>query len=245
MKALVQRGLALVIVTIGLAAKAEAAQGILDYERFMREIQPLLITQTYNSPAPGTTCFSCHGSTSNAAFSAFPLYDGRPRDNFLSVSRVVKLDQPDTSLALLKPLAIAAGGLAHGFFGNDAGEQFQNTTNDANYIKIRNWIVDATRSSIGARITRTEPYPNPFRFHTEIVYVLTTAARSVRVTVFSQEGHTVRTFDGTTVVGANRVQWNGRDSGDEPLPTGIYFYNVKAEFEDGTAAKAGTCVYTP
>ncbi len=233
------------ILTIGLAAKAEAAQGILDYERFMRDIQPLLLTQTYNSPSPGTTCFSCHGSTSDAAFTAFPLYQGSPRDTFISVAREIKLDQPDTSLLLLKPLAIAAGGLAHGFFGNDAGDQFQNTTSDPNYIKIRNWIVDATKSSIGARITRTEPYPNPFRFNTELVYILTTAAKSVRVSIYSQDGHTVRTFDGTTLVGANRVQWNGRDGGDEPLPTGIYFYNVKAEFDDGTAAKAGTCVYTP
>jgi hypothetical protein len=237
---------ALIVATMGAVPQAVwGAQGVLDYERFMRDIQPLLLTRQYTSPAAGTTCFSCHGSTSTAAFDAFPLFQDRPRDNFISTAREVKLDQPDTSLVLLKPLALAAGGVPHGEFGNDGGEQFQNTTTDTAYAAIRNWIVDATRSSIGARVTRTEPYPNPFRFTTEIVYILSTEAREVKVTLFTSSGHALRSFTGSGLVGANRVTWDGRDEDNEPLPTGIYFYTVKATFDDGTAVKAGKCVYTP
>ena len=240
-----QKGLVLLALGAGMAVKAQAAQGVLDYDRFMREIQPLLLTQTYNSPAPGTTCFSCHGDPANAGYAGFPLYQGRPRDNFISTAREVKLDQPDVSLVLIKPLQIAAGGVPHGLTANDGGKQFQNTTSDPNYITIRNWIVDAVHSSVGARITRTEPYPNPFRFETDIVYILTATALSVKVSIYSQDGHTLRTFTGTGLVGANRVHWDGRDGDDNPLPTGLYFYNVKATFDDGTATKAGKCVYTP
>jgi hypothetical protein len=245
MKPLLRRGLVLVVLMMAWGARSEAAQGILDYNRFMKDIEPLLLTKTYNSPAPGTTCISCHGDLSNPASSTFTLVVGRSRDNFINIAREIKLDQPDVSLVLLKPLQIAAGGVPHGITANDGGKQFQNTTSDQNYITIRNWIVDATRSSIGARITRTEPYPNPFRYHTDIVYILTTSARHVSVTVYSQDGHTIRSFDGPSLVGGNRVQWDGRDGAGDPVPTGIYFYNVKAEFEDGTAAKTGTCVFTP
>lgn len=229
----------------GLPAAAGAAQGILDYNRFMSEIEPLLLTREYASPAPGTTCFSCHGSSGTAAFDAFPLYEGRPRDNFVSSARAITLSEPDTSLLLLKPLDVAAGGVPHGLFGNDAGKQFANTTSDTAYITIRNWILDAVRASVGARITRTEPYPNPFRFRTDIVYILTAEAQSVQVTIFTQSGFQLRRFDGPGVVGANRVTWDGRDKDNEPLPTGIYFYIVRAVFADGTATKHGKCVFTP
>jgi hypothetical protein len=236
---------AFIAIMMGAAVPARAAQGVLDYNVFMSTIQALLLTRQYNSPSPGTTCFSCHGSTTNAGYDAYPLYEGRPRDNFISTAREVTLSEPDTSLLLLKPLAIAAGGVPHGLFGNDAGDQFQNTTNDTAYSAIRDWILDATVSSVGARVTRTEPYPNPFRFSTNIVYILSTEARDVKVTIYTTSGHTIRSFDGTGLVGANRVTWDGRDKDDEPLPTGIYFYTVKATFPDGTAVKSGKCVYTP
>jgi flagellar hook assembly protein FlgD len=157
----------------------------------------------------------------------------------------VKLDQPDVSLILLKPLQVAAGGVPHGLFNNDGGKQFQNTTSDMNYIAIRDWIHDAITSTVGARITRTETYPNPFRFETDIVYILSATATGVKVTVYSQDGHTLRTFTGPGLVGANRVHWDGRDGDGDPLPTGLYFYNVKATFDNGTATKAGKCVLTP
>ena len=231
-----------VIVGAGLQS-ARGAQGILDYDRFMSVIQPLLLTTTYDSPAPGTTCFSCHGSTSSAAFANFPLYEGRPRDNFIETARKVKLDNPGTSLLLLAPLALTAGGTPHGN-SNQGGEQFP-STQFAAYQTILAWIVDATKSSVGARVTRTEPYPNPFRFTTDIVYFLSTSALEVEVTLFTSSGHELLSLAGTGLVGANKVTWDGRDEKREPLPTGIYFYTVKATFEDGTAVKTGKCVYTP
>lgn len=220
-----------------------AAEGILDYNRFMTEIEPLLLTQTYSSPGPGLmSCFDCHGQSPSAAYTAFPLLTGQSRANFTEVGRQITLSDPDTSPLLLKPLALAAGGIPHGT-GNNGGEQFP-TVLDANYQTILNWIIDATRSR-DARITQTEPHPNPFRFNTDIVYYLSTPALSVTVTLFTNDGHELIHFDGPTLVGANKVNWNGRDRDLEPMPTGIYFYAVRATFEDETVVKQGSVVYTP
>jgi hypothetical protein len=243
----VARLFSMAVVLIGLnAGMAWAKQGILDYNRFMTEIEPLLLTKTYASPGPAPmTCVACHGDPTNVAFSTYPMVVGQSRANFIETARRVKLDQPDVSLVLLKPLATAAGGVSHGLSANNGGKQFANTTTDIAYQTILNWIADASKSSVGARVIRTEPYPNPFRFSTELVYFLTTEAQSVDVKVFTEGGHEVRDFTGTTNVGANRVTWNGRDENNEPLQTGVYFYLVKAHFEDGTSMKTGRCVYMP
>ncbi len=179
------------------------------------------------------------------AYSTYSLVMGDSRHNFIQSARRIKLDQPDVSLILLKPLAIAAGGVAHGMNANDGGKQFSNTTTDASYTAIFNWITDATRASVGARVIRTEPYPNPFRFNTNIVYFLTTEALNAEVAIFTESGYEVRRYLGTTNVGANRVMLDGRDEENEPLPTGVYFYLVRAQFQDGTSVKTGRCVFTP
>ena len=234
-----------ILMMFFLCQKSWSAEGILDYERFRTQIEPLLLTQTYNSPSVGVTCYSCHGSTSNAGYTAFPLNLGQTRRNYIEAARQVTLDEPDTSLLLLKPLAVAAGGVPHGLLGNDGGEQFSNTTTDANYSAILDWIIDATQASQGARVSKTHPYPNPFRTKTNIVYFLTSTAEKVDVRIFTYNGTEVRQYEGTTNIGANQVEWDGRATDLEPLATGVYFYSIKARFEDGTFIKTGRCVYAP
>lgn len=238
--------IALVVVVLPVAIPVNGAEGILDYNRFMNEIEPMFLSKEYASPGPAPmSCLACHGDTSSAAFAAFPLAAGKTRENFTEIARRVELDDPDTSVILLKPLALAAGGIPHGGFGNDGGEQFVNATNDASYTAILRWIIDATVANSGARITRTEAHPNPFRFGTNIVYFLSTTALDVTITLYTASGRQIRTLEGTTRVGANEVAWNGRDEDEGTLLTGVYFYLIRARFEDGTSTLQGRCVFTP
>lgn len=226
------------LLLLAVAPALWAAEGILDYNRFMRDIEPIITTTTFASPAPGTTCLSCHGISTHAAYTAYPLVLGQSRDNFTQTVTKVDVADPDTSLLLRKPLALAAGGFSH------AGEQFPNTQ-DTLYGIIQQWIVDATQSSVGARVSRSDAYPNPFRFETNIVYILTTPAIETEVSIYSMDGTFIRRYPGTNQVGANRVTWDGRDGDLEPLPTGVYFYSIRAKFETGTYVHKGSCVYTP
>ncbi len=234
-----------VLFSLGPRA-TQAADGILDYERFMSEIEPLLTTTTYASPGPGLmSCYDCHGISSHPAFTVYPLFRGQPRRNFTETVREITIDNPDTSVLLLKPLHEAAGGIQHGTDTiKSGGRQFPNVDDDT-YQIILNWIYDATRANKGARITKTQPHPNPFRYYTDIVYFLSTPANKVTVTLYTSSGHEIQSFPGTGVVGANKIRWNGRDEVGDPMPTGVYFYSVKAQFDDGEIVSTGRCVYTP
>jgi len=235
-------GLALFLLATA-SLRAHCSEGVLNYDKFVKDIEPLFLTQTYNSPSPGTTCLTCHGDPMNVAYSTFPLVLGQPRANFNNVAAHVSIEAPDLSHVLLKPLPIAAGGLAHGV-SDSAGHQFTGF-NDPHYLTILHWIIEARTASVGARIIKTEPHPNPFRYYVDIVYFLTTAALDAEVKIYSSDGTSITTLPGTTNVGANRVRWDGRSPDNEEMPTGLYFYTVKARFDDGTSTVKGRCVYTP
>ncbi len=71
-------------------------------------------------------------------------------------------------------------------------------------------------------------YPNPFNPETTIRYQV---ARSVKVhlTIYNVLGQKVRTLvDGLKPAGAHRIVWNGKDERGVSLPTGMYFYKMKA-----------------
>ncbi len=219
-----------------------AAEGILDYDRFMAEIEPLLITKTYASPGPTPMrCIDCHGDTSHQAYSAYPLVAGQSRSNFIETGDEINLETPATSLLLRKPLDGGTG--QHGTSGINGGKPFASSL-DPDYQTIINWISDAANSQ-SARITQTEPHPNPFRYRTDIVYFLSSAAIDVDVSIFTNNGKQLRSFRGPVLVGANKITWDGRDEFGEPLPTGLYFYRVKATFRDDTVVKGGRVIYTP
>lgn len=71
-------------------------------------------------------------------------------------------------------------------------------------------------------------YPNPFNPETTIRYQV---ARSVKVniTIYNVLGQKVRTLlDASKPAGAHRVVWNGKDERGMSLPTGMYFYKMRA-----------------
>lgn len=71
--------------------------------------------------------------------------------------------------------------------------------------------------------------PNPFNPQTEIRYDLPAGGGRVRLDIFDIKGHRVRTLvDAVQAGGAQRVFWNGLDDGDHALPSGIYFYRLRA-----------------
>ena len=71
-------------------------------------------------------------------------------------------------------------------------------------------------------------YPNPFNPETTIRYQV---ARSVKVniTIYNVLGQKVRTLvDAARPAGAHRIVWNGKDERGVSVPTGMYFYRMRA-----------------
>jgi len=79
------------------------------------------------------------------------------------------------------------------------------------------------------RFNLSNNYPNPFNPSTIIQYSLSTRSH-VSITVFNILGQKIKTLvDGTRSVGEYKISWNGIDSKGRAVPSGIYFYQIKAD----------------
>ena len=116
-----------------------------DLDAFEYEVQPLLVP-TCSSP-------SCHGDPSRAlelygvhqhradtgeVYLDAPLTQDELWHNYVQLSALnVDLDDPESSMALAKPLDPEAGGVPH------EGGTWVATTDDWDYQTLRDWIADS------------------------------------------------------------------------------------------------------
>jgi len=72
-------------------------------------------------------------------------------------------------------------------------------------------------------------FPNPFNPKTEISFSLPDAA-SVTLKVYDVTGRLVRELssDQAFTAGTHTVVWDGRDANAQPMPSGVYFYQMQA-----------------
>jgi hypothetical protein len=77
-------------------------------------------------------------------------------------------------------------------------------------------------------ISLNQNYPNPFNPSTDIMYTLP-ETREVSLMIYNVLGQTVRTLvSGSQEAGYHRVTWNGCDNSGRQVPSGTYFYTLKA-----------------
>jgi hypothetical protein len=81
-------------------------------------------------------------------------------------------------------------------------------------------------------------YPNPFNPATRIQYQLPEAA-TVKLEIFNALGQKVRTLVNSEQqpAGYYHLEWNGRDETGYVLPSGVYFYHLKAKAASREFAK--------
>ena len=77
-------------------------------------------------------------------------------------------------------------------------------------------------------------YPNPFNPETWIPYQLSTDSE-VAISIYDTNGERVRQFDlgyqhvGTYITRGRAVYWDGEDMYGEPVASGLYFYQIRAD----------------
>ncbi|MGD1047642.1 MAG: FlgD immunoglobulin-like domain containing protein, partial [Candidatus Krumholzibacteriaceae bacterium] len=77
-------------------------------------------------------------------------------------------------------------------------------------------------------------YPNPFNPATELAFDLASAGH-VTIQIFDVTGRLVVTLVNARVeAGRHRVVWNGQDARGSAVPSGIYFYRMRASGYEAT-----------
>ena len=125
-----------ILVGGSFAASLVLAQS-LDFDAYRSRVEPI-----FNKKRPGhARCVSCH-SASNSAFKLQPLAEGatawtpeQSKQNFASVSRLVKPGDPLGSRLLKHPLAEDAGGDEF----HNGGQQFKSQS-DPDWQAIADWV---------------------------------------------------------------------------------------------------------
>jgi hypothetical protein len=120
-----------------LACFPVAAQSSLDFDTYRSKVEPIFLKKR-----PGhARCVACH-SASNSAFRLQPLPEGatawtpeQSKQNFESVSKLVKLGDPTASRLLKHPLAEDAGGDDF----HSGGRQFTSQS-DPDWQTIADWV---------------------------------------------------------------------------------------------------------
>ncbi len=69
--------------------------------------------------------------------------------------------------------------------------------------------------------------PNPFNASTDIHFALPEAS-SFEIEIYDLSGRKVTAFRGVGSVGANSVNWNGRDDAGQNVASGTFFYRLEA-----------------
>jgi hypothetical protein len=115
------------------------------------------------------------------------------------------------SSGALEPTSLVAG---------DIG--FMLATLEIDSKKVRR---DIPSSIVSANIV----YPNPFNPNTTIRFNLSERS-AVTIDVYNIRGQLVKNlFDGNLFSGNHFIRWNGTNSENNPVSSGIYFYRITAD----------------
>jgi beta-glucanase (GH16 family) len=97
---------------------------------------------------------------------------------------------------------------------------------------------NAQGGQLPANFRLSQNYPNPFNPVTTIGFTLPEASEA-SLEIFNVRGQKVKSlFSGLKSAGEHRVQWNGTDSANRPVSSGLYYYRLQTS--QGT--KLGKCV---
>ena len=68
-------------------------------------------------------------------------------------------------------------------------------------------------------------YPNPFNPNTTITFNIELLEQNeqVNLTISNMKGQIVKSYENVT---KGSVDWNGKDENENPVGSGIYFYNI-------------------
>jgi hypothetical protein len=90
-------------------------------------------------------------------------------------------------------------------------------------------VLDETEA-VPAAFTLNQNSPNPFKTGTTIPVRIGSGEGHYKLCVYDIRGRRVATLvDGPLARGEHQISWEGRDSQNRPLPSGVYFYRLQSD----------------
>ena len=87
---------------------------------------------------------------------------------------------------------------------------------------------DDMEKTVPPEFSLRQNYPNPFNPSTTLSYWLPETAR-VRLDIYNLKGQLVKTLiDSEMAAGLHSVVWNGKDSNNQAVASGVYFYRISS-----------------
>jgi hypothetical protein len=170
--------------------------------------------------------FICDGSADSMTF----YLNGTPAQShpFKSVSQINtgSFSSIGATVRSLKPNYLKARIDAFRFFaGQDTifeRVRINTTTHESSFSKKK-------RRSVDLPFELSQNYPNPFNASTKIAYTIKKDGYT-SLKIYDLLGNRVTTlFEGEQTSGLYEFYWNGADSRDNPVPSGIYM--IRLEFD--------------
>ena len=109
-------------------------------------------------------------------------------------------------------------------------------------IPIEISSVSVEDNTLGIDAINLHNYPNPFNPNTTIFFETTNSHENAQIDIYNLKGQKVQEFDVilSDVEGeSNSITWNGTDSNNQPVSSGIYFYQLKV---DGKLVAKNRCL---
>ncbi|MCB5230890.1 MAG: FlgD immunoglobulin-like domain containing protein, partial [Candidatus Cloacimonas sp.] len=122
-----------------------------------------------------------------------------------------------------------ANGLLEMYLEQFYSNHEEDWVNFERYVLTYDDISSADEHTIASPITKAVNYPNPFNPETTISFNLP-KDQFVEVAVYNSKGQLIdKIISEDRSSGHNSVVWNGTDSANKPMPSGLYFYRITGE----------------
>lgn len=117
------------------------------------------------------------------------------------------------------------------YLSTDQGQNWELQTQGNLLVRalVENGEVDNYDQEIAPFVSNITNYPNPFNPETNISFNMSKAGRA-NVAIYNLRGQLVNTIlDGEVAAGVQNVVWNGTDSNNKSVASGVYFFRVKTD----------------
>ena len=123
------------------------------------------------------------------------------------------------------------------YFKVTARDASLNATVDSMFVYFNNGISNTEDNQLPVTNYQLTNYPNPFNPETTIQFTAEDA-ESAEIIIYNIKGQKIKTlYSGIAEEGKHTIIWDGTNSNNQPVSTGIYFYKLRIDGKDIASQK--------